>query len=78
MKLAIIGSRGFNDFELLSTIIKKEIGIENIDIIISGGAKGADSLGEKFAITNSIECIIYLPDWNLGMHAGFLRNNSRE
>lgn len=71
MKLAIIGSRTFNDYELL----KKECDNLNIEEIISGGAKGADSLGEKYAIENNIKFTIFKPDWKkYGKRAGFLRN----
>ena len=36
MKVAVIGSRSFNDFELMCDVLKK---IENIDCIVSGGPK---------------------------------------
>lgn len=71
MKLAIIGSRTFNDYDVL----KKECDNLNIEEIISGGAKGADSLGEKYAIENNIKFTIFKPDWKkYGKRAGFLRN----
>ena len=42
---------------------------------MSGGANGADKLGEKFAKDNNIETEIYLPDWNkFGKKAGYIRN----
>lgn len=71
MKLAIIGSRTFNDYGVL----KKECDNLIIEEIISGGAKGADSLGEKYAIENNIKFTIFKPDWKkYGKRAGFLRN----
>jgi hypothetical protein len=77
MKLAIVGSRTFNNYELL----KKEIDIfliENdifVDLIISGGAKGADSLGEQYAKEYNIPTQIFYPDWDkYGKKAGYLRN----
>lgn len=43
--------------------------------IISGGARGADTLAEKFADEFSFEKVIFKPDWNLyGKRAGFVRN----
>jgi predicted Rossmann fold nucleotide-binding protein DprA/Smf involved in DNA uptake len=39
MKLAIIGSRDFNDYELLAATLDNYI----IDVIISGGAKALDT-----------------------------------
>jgi hypothetical protein len=71
MKVAIIGSRGFTDYEL----IKKTLKPLGITLIISGGAAGADTLGEKYANENGIETLIFKPDWKThGKIAGFLRN----
>ena len=43
---------------------------------MSGGAKGADSLAEKYALENNIETEIFYPDWDKdGKAAGFIRNN---
>lgn len=66
MKIAIIGGRDFCDYELLCNSIKKHILDKNIkiDYIVSGGAKGADSLGERYAKENNIETIIFYPKWN--------------
>ena len=52
MKLAIIGSRDFNDYEFLCDELKPYL--HKITLVISGGAKGADSLGEKWAKDNNI------------------------
>ena len=75
MKIAVIGSRGFNDYELLKYKLDKIHERKPITIIVSGGAKGADKLGEKWAKENNIETLIFYPDWNqYGKKAGFLRN----
>ena len=43
--------------------------------IISGGAKGADALGARWANERSIPCATYLADWNEhGKKAGIMRN----
>lgn len=71
MKVAVIGSRTFNDYEE----VKKVLSTMNITLLVSGGAKGADSLGERYAKEHNIETKIFLPDWNKhGKVAGFLRN----
>ncbi len=73
IKLAVIGSRTFNDYDLLECAIKK-ISM-NIVLIVSGGAKGADSLGEKYAHQNDIPTLIFKPDWKrYGRGAGMVRN----
>lgn len=73
MNLAIIGSRTFNDYELLKNEVDKYL--EDITCIISGGARGADSLGERYAKEHNIPIKIFYANWNLhGNKAGYLRN----
>jgi len=73
MKIAIIGSRGFCDYEKLCNIMN--FYSDKASLIISGGAKGADLLGERWANENNIPTKIFLPDWNThGKSAGFIRN----
>lgn len=72
MIIGIIGSRTFDDYELL----KRSINLSGVSEICSGGAKGADSLAEKLAGEFSIPIKIYYPDWKLyGKIAGFRRNS---
>lgn len=43
--------------------------------VISGGAFGADQLGEFWARRKGIPIEVYKPDWNgLGKSAGYIRN----
>lgn len=45
------------------------------DEIVSGGAIGADKMGEQFADEWEIKKTIFLPDWEKhGKKAGFVRN----
>lgn len=75
MKIAVVGSRGFTDYELLKFKLDKIHNKKPITVIISGGAKGADTLGERWAKENNIETLIFYPDWNkYGKKAGFIRN----
>ncbi len=75
MKLAVVGSRGFNDYDLLKSKLNAIHLRKPITCIVSGGAKGADSLGEKWAKENNIETLIFIPEWDkYGKKAGFLRN----
>lgn len=78
MKLAIVGSRAFNDYGLLvDTILDFMCPLDFITEIISGGAKGADTLGNNFADNNGIESTIYRPEWDkYGKSAGFIRNQT--
>ena len=73
MKAAVIGSREFNDYEKLKEILS----FFPITKIISGGARGADSLSERYAKENGIPTEIYLAQWDLfGKKAGFMRNTT--
>ena len=76
MKLIIAGGRDFNNYNLL----KKEIlniikDLKGQIIIISGTAKGADSLGEIFAKEFQLKIERYPAQWcTHGRSAGFQRN----
>lgn len=71
IKLGIIGSRTFNDYELM----QNEVSLANVDCIVSGGARGADSLGKRLAEENNIFYLEFLPDYAThGKKAPFLRN----
>lgn len=73
MKLAIIGSRTFNDYELLCDHLEEHL--NTTTMVVSGAARGADSLGEKWAINNDIETLIFPADWDkYGKRAGYIRN----
>jgi hypothetical protein len=75
MKLAIVGSRDFDDYDFLKKKILSSINLEEISCVISGGARGADSLAERFADEFKISKEIYLADWKRhGTLAGGLRN----
>ena len=73
--------RNFNDFEMLRTrcseIILEEVsGSDDVKIsVISGTARGADQLGEKFASEYGYDVIRFPAKWDLyGKSAGYRRN----
>jgi hypothetical protein len=73
MKLAIIGSRTFTNYELLQETLEPHK--HKITQVISGAAKGADLFGEKWAIENNIETLIFPAEWGKhGKKAGYIRN----
>ena len=89
-RIAIVGSRDFNNYEYLKFELLKYINkrldstitpgqpYKRVDLeveIVSGGARGADTLAEKFANEFGFKTVIYKPDWDLyGKRAGFIRN----
>src|SRR5688572_22124212 len=73
MKLAIVGSRSFNNYALLFCTISANYA--DTAEIISGGAYGADKLAERYACEHSIKLMIILPNWQeYGRAAGPIRN----
>lgn len=64
MKIAIVGSRSFKDYELLKNEVEKFISENSLEqvTIVSGGAVGADTLAEQFAAEKDYKTIIFLPD----------------
>lgn len=79
MKLAIIGSRSFQDYQLLCDTIDRHFTASSATLfvseVISGGARGADQLGARWAKLVSVKLTEFLPDWEKhGKRAGFIRN----
>jgi len=76
MKLAIVGSRNFTNWDRFREVVTQwtlDNGIP--DVIVSGGANGADTMAEDFAKSMNIPTEIFLPDWNrYGRGAGIIRN----
>ena len=65
IKLIIAGSRSFEDYELLKTEILKVYSSKLKDLhIVSGGAKGTDKLGERFAKEFGLQVTQFIPDWS--------------
>ena len=75
MKLAIVGSRDFNDYEFLKKKVDELRKQYDIDEIVSGGARGADSLAERYANEHNLKLKIFPADWKkYGKSAGYIRN----
>jgi len=69
MKLAIVGSRHITDIILEGYIA------EYPDEIVSGGAKGIDTLAREYAQRHGIPLTEYLPDYErYGRSAPIIRN----
>lgn len=77
-RIIIAGSRSFNDYETLKESVNDLLGtfLPVYDVIIvSGGAQGADSLGERYAREYDLPCESISPDWEqYGKAAGPIRN----
>lgn len=75
MNVAIVGSRDFADQRLIvATVIHLRSTHDNL-CIVSGGARGVDSMAESAARGCNVPTIVYKPDWDgLGKGAGYIRN----
>lgn len=72
MKIAVVGSRDFNDAQLVYEVLSRF----NISHIVSGGARGADTLAIDYAEVIGIPYTVYEANWDkYGRIAGFIRNN---
>lgn len=71
VKLAVVGSRSFSDYEFMKSILAWH----DCWQIISGGASGADRLAKRYAAEHGKEYVEFLPQWNrYGRSAGYKRN----
>ena len=79
-RVIIAGSRNYNDYEKLkercNTYLSNKLSDpETCVIIVSGAAKGADALGERYAMENNLPIERYPADWeHNGRAAGPIRN----
>ena len=77
-KVIIAGSRGFSNYKLLyetcNSTLREKRKTHNI-VVISGHARGADTLGEKYAKDMGFDLEIFPAEWKkFGKSAGFKRN----
>lgn len=71
MKVAIIGSRNLTNVEISKYIP------ENVTEIISGGARGVDTLAEAWADENGISKIIIKPEYERYKRGAPLKRNEK-
>jgi len=69
MKLLIAGSRSISDFDLTEYIP------DDTELIISGGAKGVDTIAEKYADKHKISKLILYPNYCLYGRAAPIKRN---
>ena len=73
MRVIIAGGRDFDDYALLKESCDNLI--PDDAIILSGGARGADRLGEQYAKERGLSIERHPADWDqYGRSAGMIRN----
>lgn len=78
IKVAVAGCRTYTDYEEAKEFIDNCISPYKQDstvVILSGGCRGADKIGERYADENGFRVKKFLPDWEkYGKSAGPKRN----
>ena len=75
MNIIVAGGRDFDNYELLSSKLDKIFANIN-PVIVCGEARGADSLGRRYAVEHNLSILSYPADWSLGKRAGYIRNEA--
>lgn len=78
-KVIIAGSREFDNYDMLKEkcdkILSRKVNKGEEIVIVSGTARGADTLGEKYAEERGYKIERYPANWDkYGKRAGYLRN----
>lgn len=60
-KVAVIGSRSFNDREKLYSVLNKNK--DKIKLVVSGGARGADTLATQWASDYGVPYLVFPALW---------------
>jgi hypothetical protein len=72
LKIIIAGGRDFNDYSLLCYTLDD---LRKPFEVVCGEARGADSLGKRYAIQHGLTVHSFPADWaKLGKSAGHVRN----
>lgn len=74
IKVIIAGTRTFDNYELLKSKMDFYLNERKDVEVVSGKARGADSLGERYAFEKGFPVKEFFPDWSIGKQAGYLRN----
>ncbi len=76
MKVIIAGSREFNDYSRLRDFCDRVLDGEKDIEVVSGTAKGADQMGERYAKERGYPVKRFPANWGKhGKGAGMIRNN---
>lgn len=77
--LLVAGSRTFTDYGFLKR--KLDFLLQNVSdriVIVSGGARGADTLAIRYAEEKGYPYKVFPADWSLGKMAGYIRNDQMQ
>ena len=74
MRVIIAGSRGIENpyKEVCNAVHASKL---HVSVVLSGGARGIDQAGERYAEALEKPCEVFRADWSSGKTAGFIRNS---
>ena len=74
-RIIVAGSRDFTNYKLMQQKLDHLLQNKSNICIVSGAAKGADKLGERYARDRQLQLKQFFANWNLyGKSAGYKRN----
>ena len=74
MRVLVCGSRTFSDRQFIWDVLRSQK-IHGVDVVIEGGAAGADLSAARWALANEVEHQRYEAEWHQrGKSAGVIRN----
>lgn len=75
MKLAVVGSRYYKNFEFVEENINEFRKKNDVTELVSGGAEGVDTLAEEYSKKYDIPITVFEANWTkYGKSAGPIRN----
>ena len=77
MRIVICGGRDYIDEDVIYSTLNRAHSKLDITELAHGGARGADTIGGKWATAVGIPVKVYMADWNKwGKAAGHIRNKT--
>ena len=77
MKLGIVGGRDFSDYKMFEELLRASIDLTQVTMIVSGGAKGVDSMAKRFAKQEKLPVKEFFPDYARHQRVAPLVRNSQ-
>lgn len=76
LRVIIAGGRDFDDYALLTETMDNYLSDVMDEVaIVCGKARGADTLGERYALDHGYSVLAFPAEWNrFGKTAGYIRN----
>lgn len=75
MRVLVCGGRKYRDQQRLYLELDRLHKAKGIDVLIQGGAHGADALARRWCVYRMVMYENYPADWKLGISAGPIRNS---